>query len=79
MIEYDVPIPKAVKTRTYHRAVPLPRATLANMVVGSSVLIEGNARTAQNARTAAHIFAKQHGWKFASASEGNGIRIWRTE
>ena len=80
MIDTHIPPPQVLpRTQSQRRRgePPLPRHVLAAMNVNDSVHIVGDARSVQNARTAAAIYGRLVGWQFVTRAEGEGVRIWR--
>ncbi|WP_353265785.1 hypothetical protein [Gemmatimonas sp.] len=67
-IESNVPPPES------HARLRYP---FADMYVGDSFLIEDPSMV-KNARSAAWMYSKRHGWKFSCRKVEGGWRVWRT-
>lgn len=75
MIQYDIPIPPM---RVFADAA-ISTQTLQAMPVGSSTYITGTPKALATARTLISRFGKRTGRKYVTRTDGDGIRIWRTE
>lgn len=47
------------------------------MKPGDSVWFDSAEHILQRVRVAAYVYGRNKGWKFATRTEGEGLRVWR--